>query len=387
MNRHDAVYSVKTSDNSFMINEDYDKIADYNMYYFLIKDKKDNSFVYSLNKSLNKQSRIIKDIKSYQNNNLYCIAPVLKNKVIDNVLCKLDGVQVSTSYLKQIGNGDIQTFNISLKKDGYNLNEDLDKETTIKQSYGNMSIYNLVDPNIYITMWGYNGVYILNNENIQYRDFLRYDVYENNYAMLVDKFYISINTDNADYGSFFVVNIKDGGKALIDSDYSVSKNSYFNGVYKNKVYFTDIDNNKQYTIDPKNEVVSEVTTPKYFDGEELKDIDINELTREKKYFVDKKLDQEIVDKYKDKKLIKTFKNHYYLDNDGSVYKIVGNYFDNKILLFKFDDFKEIKVVNNRVFGISSDTVYSYSDEEGLRKVAYNRELIYNYKNIFDIYEK
>lgn len=387
MNKHDAVYSVKTDDNSYMINEDYNKTKDYNMYYFLIKDKKNNSFVYSINKSLNRQSRIIKEIKSYQNNNLYCIAPVLKNKIIDNVLCKLDGIQVSTSYLRQIGNQDIQVFNTSLKNNGYKLNEELDKETQIKQSYGNISIYDLVDPNLYITMWVYNGICILNNGEIKYRDLLRNDIYENNYAILVDKFYVSIKTDNSDYGSFFVVNIKDGGKALIDSDYSISKNSYFNGVYKTKIYFTDIDNNKQYIIDPKNEVVEEAITSKYFDGEELKNIDISDLTRERKYFSSKKIDQNIMNKYQDKKLIKSFKNHYYLDSDGGVYKIVGDYTDNKILLFKFEDFKEMKVINNRVFGISGDTLYSYSEEEGLRKIAYNRELVYNYKNIVDIYEK
>ena len=61
--------------------------------------------------------------------------------------------------------------------------------------------------------------------------------------------------------------------------------------------------------------------------------------------------------------------------------------DFDVIRFKFDDFKEMKVVNNNVFGIVGDTVYMYNNNIGLRKVAQNRELVYNYQNIYDIYYK
>lgn len=391
MNKHNAVYSLKTSNNSYMINENYEKSRKYNMYYFLITDQNKQNFVYSINRNLNRQARIIKEIKTYQNNNLYCIAPVFKKKIIDSVLCKLDETQVSTTYLKQIGNNDIINFTANLKKDGYTLNEELDKDVPIKSSYGkNISIYDELDESVYITLWGYNGVYILNNGAVEYRDFLRYDHYENDFAMLVDKFYISINTDNTEYGSFYVVNIKDGGRAQIDSDFTISRNSYFNGIYNKKLYYTDIDNRKQYILDPSNEELIEVSSNgkgKFYDGEKLIDIDMNELVSTKKYFNHTKVDEKLQQKYPDKQIFTTLKNKYYLDGDGSVYKIVGDYSDYKILLFKIAGFKEMKVVNDKVFGISGDTVFYYSDKKGLRKAAYDRELTYNYRNIFDVYEK
>ncbi len=393
MNKHDAVYSLKTSNNAYMIHENFEKERKYNMYYFLITDQNKKNFVYSIDRNLNRQSRIIKEIKTYQNNNLYCIAPVFKKKAIDSVLCKLGETQVSTTFLKQAGNNNVLNFTANLKKEGYTLNEELDKETPIKSSYGNgkkISIYDELDESLYLTLWGYNGVYILNNGEIEYRDFLRYDHYENDFARLVDKFYISINTDNTEYGSFYVVNIKDGGRARIDSDFTISKNSYFNGIYNKKLYYTDIDNRKQYILDPSDEELKEVSTNdkgKFFDGEKLVDIDMNELVSTKKYFNLPKVDEKLQQKYPDKQIFKTLKNKYFLDSDGSVYKIVGDYIDYKILLFKIDGFKEMKIVNDKVFGVSGDTVFYYSDKKGLRKAALNRELVYNYRNIFDVYEK
>ena len=44
----------------------------------------------------------------------------------------------------------------------------------------------------------------------------------------------------------------------------------------------------------------------------------------------------------------------------------------------------MKVVGNTVFGINNDTLYMYSNKDGLKKILSNRELIYNFKNIYDI---
>ena len=75
-----------------------------------------------------------------------------------------------------------------------------------------------------------------------------------------------------------------------------------------------------------------------------------------------------------------------MDVDGSVYQIVSDYYDQKVKLFQLDDFKELKVLNNNIYGVSNDTVYIYNNKIGLKKAIVNRELIYNYKNIYDVYE-
>ena len=83
-------------------------------------------------------------------------------------------------------------------------------------------------------------------------------------------------------------------------------------------------------------------------------------------------------------LFKTFSNgcYYYVD-DSNVYQVINN---KKVLLFNLDKFREMKVVNGNLFGISNDTLYLYN-KNGLKKVLSNRELIYNSSNIYDVYIK
>ena len=107
ISRHDASYSVKTSDNSYMVKENYRKEKNFNMYSLLIEDKDKNTFAAIYNVDLNRSSRIIKDVKEYSDGNLVCIAPILKDKKIENLSCRLDNNQVSISYLHQIGNTSI----------------------------------------------------------------------------------------------------------------------------------------------------------------------------------------------------------------------------------------------------------------------------------------
>lgn len=390
MNKHESTYSIKTADNSYMINERFKKDGKYNMYYFKIEDKDHKTFVYSYDKDLNKQSRIITDVLSYKNDNLECIAPVFKNNIIENIICNLDKTLVGYSYLKQIGDNRVDEFINTLKQKNYNFNSELEKESTVVNTSNNISIYNSLDSELFMTMWGYNGIYILNNGEISFRDLLTYDTYFNKFSILIDRYYITANTDNDNFNSFYIVNIKDGGKALMTSDFAISKNIYFNGVYKDILYVTDMDNRRQFTINPKTEKIEEVgksSECKFYDGEKLVDVDIRELLTEKKYFSSKKIDEKLQEKYQGYNILESSGNFYYLDSDGSVYQIVGSNYDYKILLFKFNDFKDLKIENNNLYGISGDTVYMYNNKTGLKKAATNRELLYNSENIYDIYQK
>ncbi len=390
ISRHDAAYSIKTSDNSYMVKENYKKEKSFHMYSLLIEDKDKNVFAAIYNVDLSRSSRIIKDVKEYSDGNLICIAPILKDKKIENLSCTLDKKQVSVSYLHQIGNTSINKFVDNLKQDGYTFNNEIDLNNNISSTTSNISTFDNLEDNLYVTMWGYKGIYLLNQNKIEYKDYLSKDSYFNTYSILCDKYYVSLDTDESEIGAFYVANIKDGGKAHIDFDFSLSKNSYINGIYKGKIYITDIDRRVEYAINPATEKIEEVGSgkkSKYFDGESLKEVDISELVNEKKYFIYEKIDEKISSKYSGLNLIYSHDSYYYKDNNNNVYQVLKDFPDYKILLFKFDDFREMKVVNNNVFGIVGDTVYMYNNNIGLRKVAQNRELVYNYQNIYDIYYK
>lgn len=384
INKREYKYSLLTNNNKYLIKENYKRRKGVNMYSFLISDNNKNNFVYSYKGNLNRQSRIIKDIVSYNNNGLYCIAPVLKNDSIENIVCKYDNKLVSYTYLKQIGNIEVDNFINSLSSSNYKVNLSYRDINSAKTQYNNISFYNDIDSNLYFTVWNYKELYLINNNEVKDEFLLENDLYENKYSIISGEHFILANPDE-DYDSFIVVNIKETGQDKIVSDEDISSNIYYNGSYKGKVYLTDINNKKQYVIDPKKETIESLDNPKYYNGNKLVDIDISELIVEKKYFIDYIIPDNIVKKYGNE-VIYSEDNYYYQEN-GSLYQIVGNNYDYKILLFRFDDLKELKVLNGNIYFISGDTVYMYNNKLGLKKIIENRELIYNYKNIFGVYEK
>ncbi len=388
VSNHKTKYSIKTDDDSYMVDEQYKKHGKFNMYYLKIEDKDKNSFVATYDVGYNRQSEIVKDIRSYKDGNLYCIAPVLKDKYIKHISCKLGQDQVSVSYLHQIGNNSIDDFIAILKTQEYNVYNELDINNSIVKAENNVSIYGNLDEKLYLTVWGYKGVYVLNGGHVKYSDFLNHDIYSNEYGILCGKYYVVLSAqEGTTIGSFYVVNIKEGGKVQKDIDYSISKNTYINGIYNNKVYITDIDNKVQYAINPMTERIEEVgsgSDARYYDGKTLQKVSITSLTKEKKYFVKKAISQKLINANGNHNYIESYGNNYYQEGNN-VYQVVGKYYDNKVLLFTFIDFKELRVLNNNVFGMVGDNVYVYNDETGLKKAVNYREFIYNYKNMYDVF--
>ncbi len=384
INKRDYNYSIVTDNNEYMIKENYERSNHTNMYSFLITDKQKNNFVYSYKGDLNRQSKILKDIVSYNSNGLYCIAPVLKNDNIESIVCNYNNQLMTYNYLKQIGNIDIDNFIDKLQTLNYKVNLEYKNMNDAKTTYQNISYYNDIDPNLYFTIWNYRSVYLINNNNVTEEFLLDNDLYENNYSIVCGEHFIIANPDDK-YDSFSIVNIKEKGQDKIETEDDISSNIYYNGVYKGNVYLTDITNKKQYVINPTKETIESLDKPKYYNGKKLVDIDINELVANKKYFITDIIPDELINKYGNN-ILYTENNYYYQEN-GNVYKIVGENYDYKVLLFSFNNLKELKALNGNLYFISNDTVYMYNDKIGLKKLIEDRELIYNYKNIFDVYEK
>lgn len=384
ISKRDYNYSLVTKDNNYIIKENYHRKKGINMYSFLITDKKKNNFVYSYKGDLNRQSKVLKDIVSYNSKGLYCIAPVLKNDSIENIVCKYKDKLVGYNYLKQLGNTEVDSFVDSLSSTGYRINSLYRELNSAKTAHEKISFYNDIDSNLYFAIWNYRGVYLVNNNEVVNEDLLDNDLYENKYSITVNEHFIVANPDN-NYDSFKVVNIKETGQDEIEASEDISSSIYFNGSYKGKAYLTDIINKKQYVIDPKDETIEALETPKYYNGKDLVDIDIYQLVSSEKYFINDVIPDELVKKYGNNIIYS--EGNYYYQKDGGVYKIVGDNYKYSVLLFKFSDLKELKVLNGNLYFISGDTVYMYNDTIGLKRVIENRELIYNYKNIFNVYEK
>jgi len=377
---HEVNYSIVTDDNSYNIVEYYNE----NGYYFNVSDKYNKKFNFYYSESFNKQEKIISNIKYYKTDDLVCIFPIYKKNKTGNLSCVLNNEQVSYSYLKQINNTSILNIVEKLKSLGYDSDEwNYSEEKKIKDG---IYVYNKnIDDNYLYTMWFYKGIYIINNNEIIKKQVLDFDSYENKLSRLVGKYYVTFNTDkknNYQYYEIIIYNIQDSGKKIIELE-DVSLNTYINGVYDNKLYFTDIDSRVQYVVDPYESSIKKSDEFIYYNNGKLETIDKNDFFNSEKVFDEFVSNDEIRDKYGNVEIKKYKDNYYFKTDDGRVYEVINNNYSSPILLFKFDDLVEWDVKYGVVSGVSKDTLYTYTNNSGLRPVIVNKELIYNYKNIYD----
>lgn len=382
----------------YLINESLSVDDGVSYYDFLVTDVADRVYSFSISGDYNKQTEIVKDIKEYTVGNVTCIFPVFKRDTYGYLSCIKDSKQVSYAALKQSGDTNVASIVENLKKFGYNNPAwtDYSTETTrLEVGVRGIDYYkgNLLKDYVFL-MWRYRGLYVLNTEKPYISNYMSYDRYENDYSALVDKYYISADfkDDNKKVDQLVSVNVENKGRSFILLPEKTTVSFYFNGVYDNKLYMTDPDAGKQYSIDPKKEV-SEVVGTKdtHFlmlkDGK-LEEVDSKEFLKENQYFSDSVVVKEIVDKYGTSTDIKKYRKMYYFrTSDGCVYRSHVDAPTDATLLFKFNGLVEWRVRNGDIMAIVGDTMYFYSDEYGLLPIAKNSELTYNFRNIGDFWKK
>ena len=80
-------------------------------------------------------------------------------------------------------------------------------------------------------------------------------------------------------------------------------------------------------------------------------------------------------------------NYYYYYKDSKIYKVLDTNKKYSKLLLELEDIKEWYVYDDMIIIMAKDTIYTYTEKEGLRKIAKSNELKYNYKNIYKIGKK
>ena len=387
-------YSLKTDDNTYEIEEHLEVVDGKSYYNFMISDKDKTTYSLFLDYDLNKQTNVIKDIKSYSSNDLKCIFPIFRRDVTENVTCLYKGEAVSYDYLKQIGNQDINSIITELKESEYKHNS-WDRATSGLENLNalgrSIDYYkdNLLKDYIFL-VWRYQGLYILKSDGSVLKDYLDYDIYDNTMSYLVDRYYVSaLKNDAGKVAEFIYYNTKELGKGSITLPNITSNDYYFNGVYKHKLYLTDVGNSKQYAIDPAYEKVSEVgNDDKGFinivDGKEV-NVASKEFLASKYYFDSVEVNEEITKKYGNVEIKKDRDFYYFKTIDGKVYRAYEGKIESAEILFQFGNITEWKVKNGDILFAAGDVVYFYSDHEGLVPIAINKELNYNNKNIIDFW--
>lgn len=393
MRHHEIDYSIITKDNSYLIHEKLKVDGKKNTYYFKLVDDNQDTYIFNLEHDYNRQDEIVKDVKYFDDENLRCVFPIFKKGITGDIYCKSKKQQVSYSYLRQTNNSSLDNYIKKLKKSGYIANSWARDTLPKKDSVYDIYRYNVKENTIF-TVWDYRGFYIINDKKIIKKDFLNHDQYENNLSYLTDNYYVSINTDlNSGnmYASFYLYDILNGGKGRVDLDEQISFNMYINGSYDGKFYYTDLNNKKQYALDPDKETVKEVGNVKdgfkSIQGKKLVTVSSKEYLKSNDIWTNDVVNNVLGNMYGAKEVKKSNDMYYFVTDTGDFYKTDKLNLKNSVLLFHFDSVSEWKVKGDNIMVVSGDTMYYYDDVYGLLPIVTSNEFIYNYKNICDFYTK
>lgn len=397
INSHEVNYSVKLEDNSFIINEKFVKEKNKHTYDFFVTDENKEQFVFSTSKDFGKRKEVIKKIEYFEEKNLKCILPIYKNKETGEIICKYDGELVNYNYLKS-NNISINKFISKLKKDRYNNSSWSDKESNSKKyNMDNSSVFYIYEENLLkdytFAFWNYNGLFLVGRDKIKNNVYYEKDLYDNSNSTIVGKYYFIFNFENSNSTIIDIdyINLEDYGKTTMTFPGQLSENMYINGVYKNKLYVTDLSSRIQFSLDPYKQEIKEVgnSNDGYFvvvDNNE-KVIEEREYFKNKYYFKDEVEVKELDEKYKNIDIVEDGNYYYFKDDKNNFYKVNKEHLELPMKLFSFDSVSEWKVNDDDILIVSDDTMYFYTEDSGLVKIAKNKEFKFNYKNICNFYKK
>ena len=352
--------------------------------------------MYSINKDFNRQNMVINSIKRFDENGLSCIMPVFKDNSISEITCKNGDGLVSYSYLKQQGNGSVNSFVSNLKTEGYN-SFSWENGNDFEQ-YKNMQVAINFPEEFGATIWGYNKLYLIKKGEYKESNLFSEKRLDNSLAALAGNYYVTLNTDDGDKSTTFeriyLINVKDGLKDPLfieEENGGISRNIYFAGVVGKKVYIVDKTNKKEYEINTADKSIKVVgsetlSTGLYYNGEKMVNVDINELINNNYYF---KTNVEVADlssKYGNIEIKESNKKYYFKNDAGEVFYVLKSDLDHPVKLFSLSNLREWKVIGDSVFGISGDTLYMYNFDYGLKPIIKNGDLA-SYSNFYDIFKK
>ena len=384
---HEVTYQVFVEDKVFEVYEIYQK--EYGDTYNIIIKNENDVYSYLIPNEYNKQKKIIKKIEYYNENNISCIYPVLENEEGTYLECINSGrVYTDTSFPDQTF---ISKIKADLLENGYSISTTVNYEDTTV--VGGSTIYSeaLLSSDI-ISLWNYKGIEIIGKDDSGVRGVLDFDKYENKHGYLVGKYYIVPNYLSSkvqEFSSVTIIDLQSKETEKLELNYTLSSDTYINGVINEKLYYTDPSNLLQVEINPAKKntrlIGSKELGGQLYQGG-WKDVNIYDFVTSKLLFEEEIL-SEVTEKYSYQQIIESDNNYYFYTNSGEVYRVSKNQLDTPVLLFQISNINNVKVVENTVYFVSYDTLYYFEEGKGIVPVLKNNELRYNTLNRIDVYRK
>ena len=377
---HYVTYTIDKEDEVFNVDEKYVK-EDGKEYYIIKVYNEDKKFVWKLDNNFNKQKNIVNDLEIFEQNDYYCVGlSFVGNKRYSYPECIKNGLLMSYSSIKdKIDFGKYIDKIVDKNKERYSSESEKRSEESliVNKDY--------LDNKEALIVYSYKTMSLQYSSFARSFSFTNYDNYKNILGTLTGKYYIVPRlTSLPTISTLLNYDVVDGIKKEISLPVPISKQSYVNGVYDNKLYIFDRSDKRQIEINPSNDEITIVGTTEQ-DGIVIRDgkkesISVYDLDKEDVLFTD------------DKSLYSNIDYDFiYVDNgyavyvkDGSFYKVYNDFIDVPIYLFTEPTAHNIKVKNENIYYIKDDTIYKYN-VYGSFPLAIRNEFIYNSDNIYDVY--
>ena len=376
-NSHEVNYEIVSDNNNYKINEKYVRDDNGDGYYLSISIG-DKNYTYYTNNYFNKQKRIIKNIKSYEEKDYLCIYPVDINQENSfEVLCSDGKETYSSHYLEN--KIDVKKFYKEIGTYSKHL-----QNLEVTYDYNNMSFYkNNFYNNEYLKIYRYKSLYVFNKYKNYDIQFSNKDIYKNNLGVYIDEyFFVPIINSNL-IKSYYLINCLNNEKQTIDLDQELSTNIYILGTLKNKVYIFDLNNKLEYELstDGSFKQIGNVNDgfTMYKKGR-WEDTSITEFTNNR-ITIEKTITDELKYNYEN---IYELDNSYYFVSENKLYKTYKKNLESKILLLELNNYSNLQVSDDKVYYVSGEYLYRY-DQYGLKTLVKNNEFNYNNTNIYHVY--
>lgn len=373
-------YITQYKINSIDIEETY--VNDSKDYYnFEIKTDK-NTFLLSTYQNFNKESKIIKDIKIFNNNQYECILPIFKdNKIIMDIQCISNNVIKNYQTIKGIAELDKFANEIEGYKDKFTKKEDI----TITKDTLNIYVNNIVD-NHFLGLTSYKGLYTINNNNVKKvydTEIFAQDVYKRPLSTFYNEYYIVADYDQKfNFESMHIINLKNTKDSKINSKYSISFDSFVQGVVDDQVYIIDTNSKMQYKVDINNKQVENITNGTkvtHYENGTFKELEINNVIKNKTKFKSS-YENNVFAKYQNYSYISKSVNNGY-----AVYRTIDN--QQLTYLFTTKDINDVIVVNDYIYYRDDNKIKYYNDSTGIKTIIENSEFKFNNDIKYHVYGK
>lgn len=378
---HETSYKIKVNDTKYNIEEIYK-----NKKYYLKISNKDYKYLFETEDNFHKKKKILSKIYEYKTGDALCIYPVLKKDTDLNIMCSKNNNSYSYTYYKD----KLKDFVKELKEKGYK-HSSWKEESNYQIKLDTLNIYKKnINENTFIYIYKYNGFYSINSKENKKIDLFKNDNYNNTLGFILDKYYIVPNYDEKyDYDDFYIIDMTTNKVKQKKYKIAISKDSYINGNIDDEVYIFDKDELKQYKIYKKGKKIKEVGNKE--DGALMYDLKFKRINaynmrdKDMKFKTIENYLKEVEQNTSLKYIRGNIDTYYYQTSNNDVYYYNTNN-KQKVLLFN-KEISDFILIDDTIYFISKDTLYSYSNNEGLKNLLVYKELAFNPNNRLAIYKK